>query len=223
MIKALFIDIDDTLLDYQQSCSYSLKVALDAIGVPYTPTLEQSFHAITNQVFEEQARGLHTIAECMELYPERFVASIGHTLEDAETFKQAFRKGYGEAAFLIEGVAETLPLLAQKYKLYIASNSFYHIQKHRLETAGILLYFTDLYISEQIGYDKPDPRFFQACLERCGLQPQEVLMVGDSLSTDIEGAANAGLHTCWFNYRKKVVPKGCKAEYVINEFQALIK
>ena len=93
-------------------------------------------------------------------------------------------------------------LQAKGYRLFAASNSFGHLQRSRLEQAGILHYFEDTYISMDIGYDKPDIRFYQEALRRCGLQPSEVLMIGDSMTTDVLGAQSAGIDALYFNRQK---------------------
>ena len=98
---------------------------------------------------------------------------------------------------------ETLEALQAKgYRLFAASNSFGHLQRSRLEQAGILSFFEDTYISMDIGYDKPDIRFYQEALRRCNLQPHEVLMIGDSMTTDILGAQAAGIDARFFDRKK---------------------
>ena len=73
------------------------------------------------------------------------------------------------------------------------------MQIHRLEKAGLLGMFQDVYVSDDIGYEKPDHRFFDICLSRSGVKQEEALMIGDGKLTDIEGAMRAGWHTCWFD------------------------
>lgn len=214
--KAIFIDIDDTLLDYVPCCREAFDVALEgltAIGGPaakrsYTPPdglsvedgLFQLFFDISGRLFSEAKRGLHTIAEVMDLYPAEFCERAGYPSEAVEPFTHGFRKAWGTTHTLVPEAKETLETLRSKgYRLFAASNSFGHLQRSRLEHAGILHYFEDTYISMDIGYDKPDVRFYEEALRRCGLQPQDVLMVGDSMTTDIVGAQQAGLDTCWFN------------------------
>ena len=92
-------------------------------------------------------------------------------------------------------------LQAKGYRLFAASNSFGHLQRNRLDKAGVLPYFEDTYISMDIGYDKPDIRFFEEALRRCGMEASEVLMIGDSMTTDIEGARKAGIDALFFDRR----------------------
>ena len=204
--KAIFIDIDDTLLDYIPCC----REAFDAAMRNLTPSFEERegerlfhlFFEISGRLFSEAKHGKYTIAEVMDLYPKEFIAAIGYPESAVDPFKHAFRAAWGETHTLVPEAKEMLDILRDKgYRLFAASNSFGHLQRLRLERAGILPYFEDTYISMDIGYDKPDIRFFQEALRRCGLQPNEVLMIGDSMTTDILGAQAAGIEALFFDRR----------------------
>jgi HAD superfamily hydrolase (TIGR01549 family) len=206
--KAIFIDIDDTILDYVPCCREAFDAAIGELRIKnYELRIPQSedglfdlFFDISGRLFSEAKRGLHTIAEVMDLYPAEFCERAGYPPEAVDPFKHAFRKHWGLTHVLVPEARETMEALRNKgYRLFAASNSFGHLQRSRLQQAGILHLFEDTYISMDIGYDKPDVRFYEEALRRCGLQPQDVLMVGDSMTTDIVGAQQAGLDTCWFN------------------------
>ena len=198
MYRAIFIDIDDTLLDYIPCCREAFEFAL-----PEHPEYFDLFFEISGRLFSEAKHGLHTIAEVMELYPKEFIATIGYPPEAVDPFKHAFRAAWGKTHTLVPGAKEMLEnLQAKGYRLFAASNSFGHLQRSRLEQAGILPYFEDTYISMDIGYDKPDIRFYQEALRRYGLQPHEVLMIGDSMTTDVIGAQKAGMDALFFDRQK---------------------
>ena len=197
MYKAIFIDIDDTLLDYVPCCREAYDTAM-----PDHPEHFQLFFDIAGRLFSEAKHGKHTIAEVMDLYPKEFMASIGYPQESVEPFTRAFRAAWGKTHTLVPEAKEMLDALKSKgYRLFAASNSFAHLQRSRLEQAGILHYFEYTYISMDIGYDKPDVRFFEEALRRSGLQPSEVLMIGDSMTTDILGAQAAGIDALFFDRR----------------------
>ena len=198
MYRAIFIDIDDTLLDYIPCCREAFELAL-----PEHPEYFDLFFEISGRLFSEAKHGLHTIAEVMELYPKEFIATIGYPPEAVDPFKHAFRAAWGKTHTLVPGANEMLEnLQAKGYRLFAASNSFGNLQRSRLEKAGILKYFEDTYISMDIGYDKPDIRFYQEALRRCGLQAKEVLMIGDSMTTDVIGAQKAGMDALFFDRQK---------------------
>ena len=238
--KAIFLDIDDTLLDYIPCCREAFDAALEAIdpkstnclkgATPNTEELFNLFFAISGRLFSEAKHGLHTVAEVMDLYPAEFIEKSGlaeglTTIDQrrmTETFKHAFRAAWGETHTLVDGVENTLEALRSKgYRLFAASNSFGHLQRRRLQRADILHYFEDTYISMDIGYDKPDKRFYLEALKRADLQPNEVLMVGDSMTTDILGAKAVGIDTCFFNRRPESALEHEAVDYEISTLNQL--
>ena len=181
--------------------------------MPEHPEYFDLFFQISGRLFSEAKHGKYTIAEVMELYPREFVERVSELenerLSESEirqrtdSFKHAFRASWGRTHTLVPGARETLETLKNKgYRLFAASNSFGHLQRSRLAHAGILDFFEDTYISMDIGYDKPDIRFYQEALRRCGLQPSEVLMIGDSMTTDVLGAQAAGIDALFFDRQK---------------------
>ena len=213
--KAVFIDIDDTLLDYIPCCREAFDAAMKALATndqhPKTnDQLFQLFFEISGRLFSEAKHGLHTIAEVMDLYPQEFIEKSGladglsadDQIQMTDTFKHAFRAAWGTTHTLVPGAREMLETLQAKgYRLFAASNSFGHLQRSRLEYAGILPFFEDTYISMDIGFDKPDIRFYQEALRRAHLEPSEVLMIGDSMTTDVLGAQAAGMDALFFDRR----------------------
>ena len=206
--KAIFIDIDDTILDYIPCCREAFDKAIEELKIKnYELKIPQSedelfqlFFDISGRLFSEAKHGMHTIAQVMDLYPKEFIETIGYPPEAVDPFKHAFRAAWGTTHTLVPGAKETLERLHNKgYRLFAASNSFGHLQRSRLERAGVLHLFEDTYISIDIGYDKPDVRFYEEALRRCGLQANEVLMIGDSMTTDIIGARAAGLDALYFD------------------------
>lgn len=201
--KAIFIDIDDTLLDYIPCCKEAFDFAMNEIKYGSSTQMDEWFElfmSIANQLFDEAKKGKYTIAQVMELYPTQFIEQARLPLHTLEPFKNAFREAWGRTNVLIKGAKETLTELKNNHiQLYAASNSFGQLQRNRLQAAGLFDLFDKTYISLDIGYDKPDKRFFEFALHDAKLQPNEVLMVGDSLTTDIFGAQQLGIHTCWFN------------------------
>ena len=213
--KAIFIDIDDTLLDYIPCCREAFDYALSVLkndemiaslnddAAHPNDELFELFFAISGRLFSEAKHGQHTIAEVMDLYPIEFCEKAGYPTEAVDPFKHAFRAAWGNTHTLVPEAREMLEhLKAKGYRLFAASNSFGHLQRSRLQYAGILPYFEDTFISMDIGYDKPDIRFYQEALRRAKLQPNEVLMIGDSMTTDVLGAQAAGIDALFFDRQK---------------------
>lgn len=240
--KAVFIDIDDTVLDYVPCCREAFDAAMAALPAERSVSCQRSglfelFFSISGRLFSEAKHGLHTIAEVMELYPAEFIERSGlaqglSAEEQAaltETFKHAFRAAWGETHTLVPQAKETLDTLRRRgYPLFAASNSFGHLQRNRLKRASVLTCFEDTFISMDVGYDKPDIRFFNHALNAVSkrlsqaLAPTEVLMVGDSMTTDILGAQAAGWDTCFFNRRPAEAPAEMPADFEIFDLTELL-
>ena len=113
--------------------------------------------------------------------------------------------------------------LSSKYRLYLASNGAAAVQNPRLDDAGIRKYFQGIFISEEIGADKPSKAFFDACFAAIpNFRVEEAAMVGDSLTSDIRGGHNAGLRTVWFNCHGKEPRADIRPDYVIQNLSDLI-
>lgn len=238
--KAIFIDIDDTLLDYVPCC----RDAFEAAMLPFRDSSPASndqlfalFFSVSGRLFSEAKHGMHTIAEVMELYPAEFMERSGllrncadQQEKQAQTdiFKHAFRAAWGETHTLVPHAIEILEALRDRgYRLFAASNSFGHLQRRRMERAGILHYFETTFISMDIGFDKPDIRFFQHAEQaistpQTSVSPQQILMIGDSMSTDIIGAKAAGWDTCFFNRRPEEQQSKERADYEIRSLTELL-
>jgi 2-haloacid dehalogenase len=96
------------------------------------------------------------------------------------------------------------------------------VQTKRLEKAGVLQYFVRLFVSQTIGYEKPDIRFFEHCLRETGYGPHEVLMIGDSVAADIKGGLNAGWNVCYLNRHGKPAGVDCTEIKHLKELHTII-
>ncbi len=125
---------------------------------------------------------------------------------------------------LLPGALETIRVLAAKYPLALITNGIAAVQNKRFAASPITPYFQSVVISESLGIAKPDPRIFAPALEKIGVAAADVLYVGDSVTSDMAGARNAGMDFCWVNPKGAPVPEGQAAVYIIpaiSEFPAL--
>jgi HAD superfamily hydrolase (TIGR01549 family) len=124
---------------------------------------------------------------------------------DPILFEQAFREGVRDSTIEVIGARDLLEYLYSKYYIFAASNSNLYQQLRRLSRSNLLDYFNDLFISEDIGYRKPSKEFFLECIRRSHFDVDEIIVIGDSLTTDIEGAYNSNLKSIWYNPKRKEV------------------
>lgn len=200
--RAVFLDIDDTIFDFEKCSERALKQAFAACGIRFSKETVAVFRRVDETLWAQQKQGVLSILEVLEKRSREVTGILGAP-EKAELFRTLFHQGLTEAFCPVEGIGEALEFLYKKYLVYAASNGFLQMQRSRLEKAGLLQYFQGLFVSDDIGAEKPSPRFFQECLRRTGLQASEILMVGDSLSADMQGAKKSGLDVCWYNSKGK--------------------
>ena len=141
---------------------------------------------------------------------------------DPEAVCQRYEEQLVQGHFFVPGAQELLEALHTRYELYLATNGTPEVQNSRIESAGIARYFQNIFISEQMGAYKPSPAFFQACFRAIpDFDPAEALMVGDSLTSDIRGARNVGLRSCWYNPQYLPPRPDIPADYTIGALPEL--
>lgn len=221
MFKYIFLDLDDTLLDFGWAERRALKKGYADMGVELTPEIYARYHAI-NLAFWERF-------ECGEISRERLLVERHRVLFDElglpyepELTEHCYRSHLGEGHCFVEGAEALLAYLAPRYRLFLASNGVVDTQYSRLESAGIGHYFEKIFISDELGFSKPDVRFFDCCFSAIeGFRREEALMIGDSLTSDIKGGANAGIRTCWFNPKARPRRFGIEPDYEIRSLDEL--
>lgn len=220
MIKAVFLDIDDTLLDFEAYTINTLRDGFREFGLPeYEDWMLPIFHRENNLLWHGIEQRTITFDELQAVRFRNVFRALGIEF-DGPTFETYFRKQLQTSAIPVEGAKELLEELKGKYRISAASNGPYQQQINRLTVADWLGFFDDLFISEKLGASKPSSKFYEALfleLEKKGvsLLPEEILMVGDSLSSDMAGAKAAGMHTCWFNRFLK--PASSEVEFTIEK------
>ena len=198
MIKALFFDIDDTILDYDLCAEFTVRRACETLGVPYSEAVQTEYRRVDDELWARQKLGELTIPQVLELRNAHMMDYLG--LTDGMSFQEAFIAAFAESCDLVEDAAEVLQTAGERgYPIYSASNGFLEVQTNRLTKAGVMQYFDRLFVSETIGYEKPDGRFFAHCLKETGYAPHEVLMIGDSVTADIKGGLKAGWNVVYLN------------------------
>ena len=221
MIKAIFLDIDDTIFDFSQCAHRAFGDACAAVKITPTEDAWQTFCRIDVSLWKAQKEGRLTVAEVVQFRAEHFAKAV-NVLGQASAFQQAFQRALSVQTALVPGADHVLRSLSGSFLLFAASNGILQMQLSRLKSAGLFSYFSDVFVSDEIGFEKPDRRFFSKCLHRIHSCPEEVLMVGDSLQADIAGGAKSGLKTCWLNRKKKPNPSGMIPDYEIRGLPELL-
>ena len=203
MIEFLFLDLDDTILDFQKVERLALAKTLESFGLPPTDTVLARYHEINREHWERLERKELTRQQVLVGRFAALFAEMGLSAQ-AEQVARAYEENLSQGHYFLPGAEEALKSLSQTYKLYLASNGTARVQAGRLKSAGIIPYFQEIFVSEEMGYNKPDPAYFDACFARIpGFRKDRAMMVGDSLTSDILGGIQAGIATCWVNPHHK--------------------
>ena len=220
MVEFLFLDLDDTILDFQKAEHIALQASLQEVGVTPTDAVCARYRQINKEHWEALERGEMTR---QQVSVGRFATLFRELGSDADAPLCA--KRYIENLALgndfLPGAQEAVERLFKKYKLYIASNGTKSVQTKRLASTDLEKYFQDIFISQDLGADKPSMAFFQRSFARIpDFDPQKAMIVGDSLSSDIQGGINAGIRTCWVNPTHKA-SGAVKPDYEIESITQL--
>lgn len=223
MIKAVFIDIDDTLLDFDAYVKQTMREGFRHFGLKaYEPHMFTVFERINNALWDNIEKGTLDFAGLEKIRFNKVFEALGISF-DGVTFEHYFRARIWDSAILIDGTKEMLSYLSQKYIICSASNGPYEQQLHRLDVGGIKQYFDAHFISEKVGVSKPENAFFERALAQLNrdkaeaIQPAECIIIGDSLRSDIAGGIGAGFQTVWYNRKRKENTSGLCPDYEINK------
>jgi len=199
MIRFVFLDLDDTLLDFRAAEVRAITLALKGEGIEPTPAVVELYHNINRRQWELLEQGEITRSQVLTRRFELLFAELGIDRPIA-SIKTAYETFLGQGHIFINGAETLLETLYPRYQLYLASNGNLRIQKGRLDSAGIRKYFQKIFVSEEVGANKPSLAFFDACFAAIpDFDPTQAIIVGDSLTSDIQGGIHAGIRTCWFN------------------------
>lgn len=199
----LLFDLDDTLLDFAETEKNAFSNSFLAAGLPnalndYRP----SYRAISKTLWDDLEQGHITLAQLqVERFKQLFQA---HALDlDPVSFGRVYLENLGKEVHIINGVTKMLARCAN-YRLAVVTNGFKDVQRARIDRSALHNTFEAIITSEEAGYDKPQKEIFNYTFEKLKIADKSrVLMIGDSLSSDIRGGNLYGIDTCWFNPQRK--------------------
>lgn len=197
----ILFDADDTLLDFQHAEECAIKSTLENCGVYPSPDIISKYRLINHKLWGEFEQGVISKDEVQKRRFERLFAQLGieKSGDEGDRIYQSF---LCKQTWLIMNAEEVCQILNKTTKIAIVTNGVGKTQKMRIEQSRINRYISGLFISEDVGYQKPDTRFFEYVFDKLEIKKSDlrnVLLVGDSLTSDIQGAKNAKIDSCWFN------------------------
>lgn len=199
MIKFIFLDLDDTILDFHRSEAVALAKTLQSLNIEPTEAVITCYSEINRAHWQALERKELTREQVLTGRFRQLFEELGMNVSP-NVAQSLYEKNLSQGHFFIDGAPRLLMSLFGKYELYIASNGTTVVQKSRIASAGIARYFKGIFLSQELGADKPQIEFFKRAAGQIeGYDPNEAIILGDSITSDIAGGINAGMHTCWFN------------------------
>ena len=221
MIEILFLDLDDTILDFHKAERLAVSKTFRSFGLEPTDEVLDTYHHINRQHWEKLEKGEITRDQVLIGRFQVLFSRMGIPA-DPQAAAKSYEHNLSQGHFFLPGAKETLDILKGKYRLFLASNGTASVQHGRLTSAGLYPYFEKVFVSQDLGANKPSPAFFAACAKQIpGYEAQKALMVGDSLSSDILGGIQAGMRTCWVNPEGKEHPENIVPDWQIRSFREL--
>ena len=198
-MKYLLFDVDDTLLDFQAAEAKALKALFASEGYELTAEMSQRYQTMNKQLWQDFEKGKIDRDEVTTTRFSRFFKEYGKTVNGV-SMDQRYRSFLNQGTDLMPAAKEVLTALQPDYQLYVVTNGVQETQEKRLAGSGLRPFFQDVFVSETTGYHKPMKEFFDYAFERIPhFDPQEAMIIGDSLSSDIQGGKNVGIETVWYN------------------------
>ncbi len=196
----VLIDADETIFDFKRSEAYSFKQMLESFNVDYTEERLTRYSAINLSLWKALERGEVTRERLQILRFERFFEEIGVSDIDYNAVNDCYLTNLANTSFMIDKAAEFVKELHRFCRIYIATNGLSKAQNGRLSKSAIKDDVDGIYISQEIGFAKPDKAYFDYIFNKLNIvDKSRVIIIGDSLTSDIQGGRNAGITTCLFN------------------------
>ena len=219
--RFLLFDLDNTLLDFDANEAQALPRVFASHGVTLTPEVLAVYKKINRGLWQDYEAGRLPMEDVLNT---RFAETMRHfgREEDGAAWESEYRRYLGEGHTPIPGAVELCRALSARYELYVVTNGVAETQRRRIHDAGLDGCFGAVFNSESIGAQKPSQAFFDYVFAHIdGFDKRSALLIGDSVTADIEGGRRAGLTTCWFNKKGISDCSEIPADYKINSLAEL--
>ena len=199
MIEFLLLDLDDTILDFHKAERLAIAKTFREFGVEPTEEVLHRYHLINRSCWERLETGEWTREQVLVNRFDLLFGELGVAV-DATACARAYEKNLSIGHYFLPGAQEAVEALSKKYRLFLVSNGTASVQKGRMTSADLYPYFEKVFVSQELGHNKPSIAYFEKAFAQIpDFDPKKALIVGDSLTSDILGGINAGIATCWVN------------------------
>lgn len=221
--EVIIFDADETLFDFKKSEREAIKNSMSEFNIDYDEEYHLEIYSkINSEIWKEFEIGLITQEKLKIERFKRLSNKINIKFDEAK-FAMSYMKHLSNGSFLYDDSLNLVKNLSKDYKLIIITNGLKNVQDNRIRKSDIAKYFDDIVISEEVKVAKPDSRIFEIALNNINYSDRnKVLMVGDSLTSDIQGGINFGIDTCWYNPNRNINNSDILPSYEIYNLIELI-
>lgn len=196
----VLMDADETLLDFKKSEDFAIKNAMKEFRLPFKEGDEKLYSRINKETWKSLERKEITREQLKTLRFSRFFEALGYDFEvDCNKFHNCYVSNLSRFGFMLPGAMEFLQEICKIAEVYVVTNGLAAAQKGRMKDSGIDKVVKKVFISEEVGFQKPEKEFFDKVFEEIGLcDKSKAIILGDSLTSDMQGGKNAGIATCLY-------------------------
>lgn len=214
----VLLDADETVFDFKRAEAHSFKLMLESFGVEYSDERLALYSAINLSMWKALEKGEVSRERLKTLRFERFFSEIGVEGIDCVAVNDSYLTNLSNSTFMLPGAPEFVKELSDYCKIYLATNGLTKAQTGRFSQSAIKDYIDGVFISEQIGYAKPDKAYFDYIFNELGItDTSRIIMLGDSLTSDMQGGKNAGITTCRYSANGEIVDSDL-CDYQISDY-----
>lgn len=204
MIKAVLIDIDDTIFDFEKCSKNSFLKTLEKFNLKFKEEDFSYFNKVNDILWTKQKLGEINIKKVF-IKRDYLMGKYFNLDIEKGLFNDLFVKFLYDEIEMVDGIEDLLLYLSDKYKIFTASNGIYEMQENRLKKSNLDKYFDNIFVSDKIGFEKPDKKFFQKIMDLTKFSNDDLIMIGDSIKSDIIGAKNSKIKSIYFNKEDKKI------------------
>lgn len=223
--RIVLMDADDTIFDFHRSEYCALKLACENCGTDFDDEIAMIYSRINDSLWKSLERGEITRKELHCLRFEKLCAAVGFSTEkkSVTALNEAYVQALSQQIFPLGNAFETLSVLSERCAVYIVTNGMARVQRPRFEKSGLNRCVNGIFISEEMNVSKPSAAFFEQVLQKIhAADKKDILVVGDSLTSDMQGGRNSGLDTCLFDFRNQIEMPHPLCDYKITRLDALL-
>ena len=221
MIEFLFLDLDDTILDFHKAERIAISKTFYQFGIESTEEVLERYKAINIAHWQMLERGELTRDQVLLRRFEALFEEYGMDC-DAGAVAKSYEDNLSIGHFFLPGAEEAVDRLSKKYRLFLASNGTAKVQAGRMTSANLYRFFEKAFVSEEMGHNKPSKMYFDLAFAQIpDFDPTKAMIVGDSLTSDIKGGINAGIRTCWVNPKHLPADPKIPADFEIESLAQL--